>query len=87
MDLKVIIIELLIVLSVCACGAADKAGIKKGSIITKFDGTSVASSTAVVDRLAYYEIGETVELEIAVPTSTGEYETKTVNVTLQAAAE
>lgn len=63
-------------------GAADKAGISKGSIITKFDNTSVSGSTALVDLLAYYAAGETVEIEIAVPTSTGEYENKTVEITL-----
>lgn len=64
-------------------GAAHKAGISRGSIITKFDGTSVSSSTALVDLLAYYEAGETVEIEIAVPTPQGEYEEKTVELTLE----
>jgi serine protease Do len=66
-------------------GAAHKAGISKGSIITKFDKTSISGSTALVDLLAYYEAGETVEIEIAVPTPTGEYEKKTVEVTLEKA--
>ena len=64
-------------------GAADNAGITKGGIITKFDGTSIGSSTALVDLLAYYEVGETIKINIAVPTSTGDYETKMVDVTLQ----
>jgi serine protease Do len=68
-------------------GAADKAGISRGSIITKFDKTSVNSSTALVDLLAYYEAGETVEIEIAVPTPQGEYEKKTVSVTLERAKD
>jgi serine protease Do len=66
-------------------GAADQAGISRGSIITKFDKVSVNSSTALVDMLAYYEAGETVEIEIAVPTPHGEYEKKTVMITLQSA--
>jgi serine protease Do len=67
--------------------AAYKAGITKGSIVTKFDGNSIASSTALVDLLAYYEIGETITIEIAVPKSDGTYETKEVNVTLEAATK
>lgn len=64
-------------------GAADKAGISKGSVIVKFDGSSVSGSTALVDLLAYYRIGETVEIEIKVPNQYGEYEDKTVEVTLE----
>lgn len=67
-------------------GAADKAGISKGSIVTKFDKTSVNSSTALVDLMAYYKAGETVEIEIAVPNMYGEYEKKTVEVTLEKVA-
>ena len=66
-------------------GAAHEAGISRGSIITRFDKNSISGSTSLVDLLAYYEAGETVEVEIAVPTPNGEYEEKTVFVTLQKA--
>lgn len=68
---------------VVANSAAEKAGISKGSIITKFDGISINSSTALVDLLAYYAAGETVEVEIAVPNMYGEYEKTVVEITLK----
>jgi serine protease Do len=66
-------------------GAAEKAGISKGSIITKFEGSSIKNMNALQDALSYYKSGETVELEIAVPNSDGEYEKTIVKVTLQKA--
>lgn len=63
-------------------GAANKAGICKGSVITSFDGTSINGSTALVDLLAYYEKGETVTVTISVPNQDGTYESKDVQVTL-----
>lgn len=62
-------------------GAADKAGIEERTIITKFDGKKINDINTLIDRLSYYEVGEEVELEIAVQNG-GEYETKTVTVTL-----
>ena len=64
-------------------GAAEKAGISKGSIITKIEGSSVKSMSALKEALSYYKAGETVELEIAVPGSDGEYEKQKVEVVLQ----
>ena len=45
-------------------GPAEKAGIKKGDVITKIDGTAIDAYKDLVDRLEYYEAGETVELEV-----------------------
>lgn len=68
-------------------GAADKAGITKGSIITKFDGTSVTSMDVLQDLMQYYKAGETVEIVIQIPDKSGEYVEKTVEITLQEQAK
>ena len=44
--------------------AAEAAGIKKGDIITKFDGMSVSSSSDLIDKMSYYKVGETVTVEV-----------------------
>ena len=62
--------------------AGDKAGLKKGDIITKFDGREIDSSDTLVKTIGYYEAGETVIVEIMVADN-GEYTTKEVEVTLQ----
>ncbi len=62
--------------------AADKAGIKKGDVITKFDGIDITSHEALVDELAYYEVGETVTVEVQTANG-GVYESREVEVTLQ----
>ena len=62
-------------------GAADKAGIKKGDIVVKLDGQKVSGKNDLVDKLQYYETGETVEVVIA-RANNGEYKEETVEVTL-----
>lgn len=62
-------------------GAAAAAGIKKGDIITKFDGQSVSDKETLVRNLEYYKAGETVEVVIQ-RASGGEYQEQTVQVTL-----
>ena len=62
--------------------AGDQAGLKKGDIITKFDGREIDSSDTLVKTISYYEAGETVTVEIMVADN-GEYTTKEVEVTLQ----
>ena len=62
-------------------GAADKAGIKKGDIVVKLDGQKVSGKNDLVDKLQYYESGETVEVVIA-RANNGEYKEGTVEVTL-----
>ena len=62
-------------------GAADNAGIKKGDIIVKLDGQKVSGKDDLVDKLQYYEAGETIEVVISRANS-GEYKEQTVEVTL-----
>ena len=62
-------------------GAADKAGSKKGDIVVKLDGQKVSGKNDLVDKLQYYESGETVEVVIA-RANNGEYKEETVEVTL-----
>lgn len=63
-------------------GGADKAGISKGSIITKFDGITIDSMATLQEQLKYFRAGEEVEIVIQVPSSNGEYEEQEVTVTL-----
>lgn len=65
--------------------AAQKAGIKKGDVITKFDGESVTSSDDLIDKMCYYGVGEKVIVEVQTANS-GEYEAREVEVTLQEAS-
>lgn len=62
-------------------GAADNAGIKKGDIIVKLDGQKVSGKEDLVDKLQYYESGETIEVVIS-RANNGEYKEQTVEVTL-----
>ena len=50
---------------------AQKAGIKKGYIITKFDGYTVSTLVQLQDRLKYYKEGEKVSVTVMVPGSEG----------------
>ena len=61
--------------------AAEKAGLKEKSVITKFEGKTVSSIEQLISYLAYYEPGEEVELTVQVPGGSG-YEEETVKVTL-----
>ena len=63
-------------------GAADKAGLSKGTIITAFDGNSVTSMDGLKGQLAYYKVGETVTITVQVPENNGEYTESEVEVTL-----
>ena len=63
-------------------GAADKAGLSKGTIITAFDGNSVTSMDGLKGQLAYYKVGETVTVTVQVPENNGEYTESEVEVTL-----
>ncbi|MBO6112366.1 MAG: trypsin-like peptidase domain-containing protein [Lachnospiraceae bacterium] len=60
---------------------ADKAGLTKGDIITKFDGSTVHSMMDLKDMMQYYEAGQTVEVTIQTQED-GTYIEKTVSVTL-----
>lgn len=60
---------------------AERAGLKKNYIITKFDGQTVKSAEDLTALLQYYSIGEKVEVTYMVP-SDDEYVEKTTTVTL-----
>lgn len=62
-------------------GPADKAGIEKTDVITKFDGQTVTSMSTLQGILEYYKAGEKVEVTIRYRKGR-EYEEKTVTVTL-----
>ena len=66
--------------------AADKAGIKKGNIITEIDGYAVKSISQLQERLTYYKKGETIKVKIQVQAENG-YKEKTVEVKLSSRAE
>lgn len=63
-------------------GGADNAGLTKGCIITKLDGTSVNGMTALKEQLQYYAVGDTVKVTVQVPDSRGGYKSQDVEVTL-----
>jgi serine protease Do len=65
---------------------AEEAGLKKGDIITKFDGSSVSSMSELKSMLAYYAAGEEVTFVIS-KANDGEYEESKVEVTLGSAEE
>lgn len=61
--------------------AAEAAGIKKGDIIEKLDGQKVTGNKDLVEKLQYYEAGETVEVVVA-RADDGEYKEITMEVIL-----
>lgn len=64
--------------------AAEKAGITSGSVITKFDGTSVKSMDDLKSQLEYYAAGETVDLVVKIADN-GSYVEKSLTITLDKA--
>ena len=66
--------------------AAEKAGIRKGYVITKFDGYSITTIAQLQERLQYYEEGEKVDVVVMVPEG-DKYKEKTVNVELSNRSE
>lgn len=67
---------------VVAGSGAQKAGITKGCIITKIEGTTINSTVALREQLQYYGAGETIKVTIQIPKSNGEYKSETVEVKL-----
>ena len=61
--------------------AAERAGIKRNNIITKFDGQTVASAEALINLLDYYRVGEEVTVTLMF-LDDDEYVEKTVRVVL-----
>lgn len=66
--------------------AAQQAGIVKGDIITKFDGSSIASMEDLQKMMQYYPAGSQVELTIQQGSPSG-YQEKTVMAVLGAKAQ
>ena len=62
---------------------AEEAGLKKGDIITKFDGSGVTSMSELRDMLAYYAAGEKIDVTINTADN-GEYKESKVEVELGA---
>lgn len=63
-------------------GAADKAGIVKGSVITGLNGTTIDSMSTLQKELEYYAKGDKVSITIQVADNSGNWTEKTVDVTL-----
>ena len=61
---------------------AEKAGLRKGDIITKFEGSNVNSMEKLVEVMAYYTVGETVELTLERLDDSGAYTELTVQIEL-----
>ena len=73
--------EGVFVSEVSAGEAADNAGIRKGDIITGFDGQTVTGRDDLNDKMKYYAAGENVDITIA-RAQNGQYVEQTVQVTL-----
>ena len=61
--------------------AAEKAGIRQGDIIVKLDKTGISSKSELLDRMQYYEAGETVQVTVKRAGNNG-YEEKVIEVEL-----
>ncbi len=66
--------------------AAWKAGLRKGSVITKFDYRTIKTMEDLKEALTYYAAGETVELTVKIANQ-GEYTEQKVSLTLDAASQ
>ena len=64
--------------------ASEKAGITAGSVITKFDDTTIESMDDLKSCLEYYAAGETVDLVVKIADN-GSYVEKTLTITLDKA--
>lgn len=64
--------------------AAANAGLRKGCVITKFDGTSVSTIDELKQLLTYYAAGETVQITVSIANQ-GAYVEQEVSVTLDLA--
>lgn len=69
------------VVSVEEGSAAANAGIMKGDIITKFDGSSISSYSDLLKMLQYYAAGDSVTITVQRPQN-GEYVSVELNLTL-----
>ena len=67
-------------------GAAEEAGMKEGDVITKLEKTAISSMSELLERIQYYEAGETIDVTVKRMGENG-YEEKVLQVTLQAKAD
>ena len=74
------------VYSVVEGSPAEKAGIKKGDIITKLDGITISSRNELFSRMEYYKAGETIDVVVKTAQG-GEYVENTFSVTLAKKSE
>lgn len=65
-------------------GGAAEAGITKGCVITKLDGSTINNTSTLQEQLACYRAGEKVSVVLQVPANKGKYTEKQVEVTLKA---
>ena len=72
--------------SVSEGSAAQKAGIKKGYIITKFDGYTVKTGAQLQERLTFYKAGEKKKITVQVPGEDG-YTERELDITLDSRKE
>lgn len=61
--------------------AAEEAGMRQGDIITKLEKTAISSKAELLDRMQYYEAGETIEVTVKRTGSEG-YQEVVLEVTL-----
>lgn len=61
---------------------AEKAGLEKGMIITKLEGSSVSNMQTLKEQLQYYKAGDTVKVTVSVQGKDGGYGEREVSVTL-----
>ena len=67
-------------------GAADQAGLRKGDIITKLDGTRITGYAQLGDTLRYYEAGETISITVQ-RLEDAEYTEKVMDITLSSGTQ
>lgn len=67
---------------VLAGGGAKDAGLKKGCVITKLEGTDIDSMQRLKSELEYYAAGEKVKVTVEIPQNNGEYKEQTVEIKL-----
>ncbi len=72
--------------SVVEGGAAERAGIQKGDVITKLDGSGISGGEQLNDALSYYSAGETIPVTVE-RMQDNEYNELTLELTLSTAKE
>ena len=73
------------VASVTPGSGAEAAGIRKGDVITKFDGKAVSTIQELKEKLQYYAAGEAVSITVQSPGEGGIYTEKELTITLSSA--